>query len=139
MVRVAEAAIARGSEGGGGKGGSKKDKSTKLQEKLKYAKQQEENALAIREEQCRDLIQALSLLLRAVSQESEKGWVWRWQENGGRHPNNYALRLQALESVRPLLACTDSVFELSGEDLWEYMMFAHSLCATPHFLWQHLS
>ena len=134
MVRIAETALSRRK---GGTGSAEK-RETKLKGKLHYAKQQEKAALEIREEQCRDLIQAISLLLRAVSQQSEVGWVWRWQENGGRHPTNYAVRLQATQTVRPYLVCTDFVFNLSGESLWDYMMFAHSLCATPDYLWDHL-
>lgn len=137
MVRVAEAAISKFSKSG--KNGTDKKNASKLKEKLKYANQQKDAALEIREEQCRDLTQAIALLLRAVSQQSEVGWVWRWQENGGRHPTNYKIRLQAIETVKPYLACTDFVFELSGEGLWDYMMLAHPLSTSPSYLWEHLS
>lgn len=137
MLRVAEAALSRGVKSGGQRKGF--NKSVKLQEKVQYAQQQQRDALEIREEQCRDLTQAISLLLRAVSQQSEIGWVWRWQENGGRHATNYSTRLRAIETVKPYLTCTDFVFELSGEGLWMYMMLAHSLSVTPSYLWNHLS
>lgn len=139
MVRVAEDAISRIYKGGGSQQkGSAEKRDSKLKDKLHYARKQEKAALEIREEQCRDLIQAISLLLRAVTQQSEVGWAWRWQERGGRHPSNYTIRLQAIEAVRPYLGCADFVFDLSGENLWGYMMFAHSLSVTPTYLWQHL-
>eukprot|EP00615_Pteridomonas_danica_P012157 CAMPEP_0114342258 /NCGR_PEP_ID=MMETSP0101-20121206/9661_1 /TAXON_ID=38822 ORGANISM="Pteridomonas danica, Strain PT" /NCGR_SAMPLE_ID=MMETSP0101 /ASSEMBLY_ACC=CAM_ASM_000211 /LENGTH=614 /DNA_ID=CAMNT_0001476269 /DNA_START=15 /DNA_END=1859 /DNA_ORIENTATION=- len=158
MVVAAEEAIAtagsRGERrdketaesGGGGRNGVRsgssskksKERQAKLKDKLAYAQKQESRALAIREEQCRDLIQAITLLLHAVSQQSHHGWIWVWEQHGGRHQHDFALRLEAIEQARPYLSCTDFIFEMAGEGLWDYMMFAHSLCVTPLYLWDNL-
>jgi hypothetical protein len=44
-----------------------------------------------------------------------------------------------MDRARPLVGCTDAAFEHVGPDLWGYLGQAHSLAATPRYLWEDLA
>jgi len=64
--------------------------------------------------------------------------VWVWTRHGGKDAD-LATRAAAMDRARPLVGCTDAAFEHVVPDLWGYLGQAHSLAATPRYLWEDLA
>ena len=121
------------------KKGPSRDALEAAKRRLAHARDNVDDAQMLWKEQCHTLCEGVGLLLRALAHAQDDGWVRALADalrvDDPRGP--LAAKVDAFDVAKSKLSCADATFS-EFEELQDYLVACHSICAPAPYLWAHL-